>query len=67
MQSSQYYTSNMFTHYFNTHKEHAMLELFDFLEEREVTCYGIEISPSRLRKLKHELMKRGLSVEELQK
>jgi len=65
--NKEYYIDNVFTRYFDSNKEFFMLELFDFLEDREVTCYGVELAPSKLRKLKHELMKRGLSVEELQK
>lgn len=64
--SKGYYIKNIFSDYFDNNPN-TLLELFDFLEQSEVTCYGIELAPSKLRKLKHELMKRGLTIEELQK
>lgn len=64
--SKNYYPKNIFVDYFGNNPN-TLIELFEFLEQLEVTCYGVELAPSRLRKLKHELMKRGLTIEELQK
>jgi hypothetical protein len=59
--------NNLFKTYFETNKDYAFFELLEFLEDFDITCYGIHLAPKKLIKLKHELMKRGLSVEELQK
>lgn len=64
--SKNYYPKNIFVDYFDNNPN-TLIELFEFLEQSEVTCYGVELAPSKLRKLKHELMKRGLTIEELQK
>lgn len=59
--------SNLFKTYFETSKDRAFFELLEFLEDSDITCYGVRLAPKKLIKLKYELMKRGLSIEELQK